>query len=236
MIAALRATLFYTGFILCTAWFGFTGVLVGILLPYRPRSGYILLWNRFILWWLKICCGVSFRVHGLENMPTSPVVVLSKHSSQWETFYLQLAFRPIATIMKEELLRIPAFGWGLRLLKPIAIDRGNPRESMRQMLDQGELRIKDGLSVLVFPEGTRSQGKQPKYARGGAALAIRAGVPIVPVAHNASAHWPPHRFCKIPGIIDVHVGKPIPVQDSNSRELTEQARDWIEEVVAGMAG
>jgi 1-acyl-sn-glycerol-3-phosphate acyltransferase len=159
--------------------------------------------------------------------------VLSKHNSQWETFYLQLLFQPLATIMKRELLNIPAFGWGLRLLNPIAIDRGNPRDAMRQMLDQGSDRLGEGLSVLVFPEGTRTpEGIEPRYARGGAALAIRAGVPMVPVAHNAGMFWPPHRLWKYPGTIQVSIGPAINAGGSSAKELTEQAREWIEGEVA----
>lgn len=228
---ALRASAFYVGYILLTVWFGFSGMLFFSWLPYNIRRTYILLWNRCTICWLRLVCGVRYQVRGMENIPTGPFVVLSKHSSQWETFYLQLLFQPLTTIMKRELLNIPAFGWGLRLIKPIAIDRGNPRDAMRQMLDLGTERIAEGISVLVFPEGTRSRQHDaaPRYARGGAALGIKAGVRLVTVAHNAGDHWPPHQLIKYPGLITVSIGQPLDSASGTARELTEQAQVWIEQ-------
>lgn len=227
-LLSIRALLFYAGYVALTAWFGFTGILF-FPAPYPVRRRYILGWNRCTVAWLRISCGVRYEVSGLEHIPEGPAVVLSKHNSQWETFYLQLLFQPLATIMKRELLNIPAFGWGLRLLKPIAIDRGNPRDAMRQMLDQGCDRLGQGLSVLVFPEGTRTPAEtEPKYARGGAALAVRAGVPLVPVAHNAGEFWPPHQLIKYPGIIKVSIGPIMHTDNKTARELTEEAKSWIE--------
>jgi 1-acyl-sn-glycerol-3-phosphate acyltransferase len=230
LILSLRALVFYAGYILLTVWFGFSGMIFFSWQPYNIRRTYILLWNRCTIGWLRLICGVRYKVIGMDNIPPGTFVVLSKHNSQWETFYLQLLFQPLTTIMKRELLNIPAFGWGLRLIKPIAIDRGNPRDAMRQMLVLGTARIKEGISVLVFPEGTRSPrtGDKPKYARGGAALGIRAGVPLVPVAHNAGDHWPPHQLIKNPGLITVSIGQPLESSNGNAHELTEQAQGWIE--------
>jgi 1-acyl-sn-glycerol-3-phosphate acyltransferase len=236
IIGAVRACAFYLGYILLTTWFGFTGLIFFSWLPYDIRRNYILVWNRCTIVWLRITCGVQYKVLGEDNIPPGPFVVLSKHNSQWETFYLQLLFQPLSTIMKRELLNIPGFGWGLRLLKPIAIDRGNPRDAMRQMLDQGVARLEEGVSVLVFPEGTRSPDSgKAKYARGGAALGVRAGVPLVPVAHNAGDHWPPHQLIKYPGMVTVSIGEPLETAGGNARELTEKAREWIESEVEALS-
>ena len=165
MLLNLRSLVFYLGYILLTTWFGITGIILFGWQPYGIRRRYILLWNRLVIFWLKITCGVTYEVEGLKQLPAGPFVVLSNHQSQWETFYLQLIFQPLATIMKRELLNIPGFGWGLRLLKPIAIDRSNPRDAMRQMLGKGKHRIEEGISVLVFPEGTRNIEATKKYAK-----------------------------------------------------------------------
>jgi 1-acyl-sn-glycerol-3-phosphate acyltransferase len=177
-------------------------------------------------------CGIRYQVKGLENLPVTPTVVLSKHESQWETFYLQLVLHPIATILKRELLDVPAFGWGLRLMKPIPIDRSSPREAIKQMMQLGEERLDTGLSVLVFPEGTRTEpGKSGRYARGGANLAIKTGVAIVPVAHNAGTCWPPHKWVKLPGTITVSFGAPIPCENLTAAEITDKARQWINQEI-----
>ena len=224
----LRSLLFYLGYIFLTLWFGFSGIILFGWQPYSIRRRYILLWNHLIILWLRITCGVKYAITGLHLVPSGPFVVLSNHQSEWETLFLQLLFQPLSTIMKRELLNIPGFGWGLRLLKPIAIDRSNPREAMRQMLNKGKDRIEEGISVLVFPEGTRSTSGTKKYARGGAALAIESGAQLVLVAHNAGKHWPPHQFVKHPGTIQISISPPIKSEGQTAQELTETAQQWIE--------
>jgi len=229
LLLTIRSLFFYIGYIALTIWFGVTGIMLFGWQPYAIRRRYILLWNRLAIFWLKFTCGVRYQVEGLENIPEGPFVVLSNHQSQWETFYLQLLFQPLATIMKRELLNIPGFGWGLRLLKPIAINRGKPRDAMKQMLAKGRHRIEEGISVLVFPEGTRAPNNQiKKYARGGAALAVESNAPLVMVAHNAGSHWPPHQFIKYPGTIQVRIAEIVDRKDKTSRELTELAQCWIQ--------
>jgi len=234
LLLNLRSLVFYLGYILLTTWFGITGIILFGWQPYGIRRRYILLWNRLVIFWLKITCGVTYEVEGLKQLPAGPFVVLSNHQSQWETFYLQLIFQPLATIMKRELLNIPGFGWGLRLLKPIAIDRSNPRDAMRQMLGKGKHRIEEGISVLVFPEGTRNIEATKKYARGGAALAVESGAQLVLVAHNAGRYWPPHQFAKHPGTIQVSISEPIDSEGKTARELTQAAQQWIESKVNTM--
>ncbi len=230
-----RSAIFYIGYFIATAFFGFTGLLLFSWLPYRIRASYLLLWNRFTLAWLRLTCGISYRVIGEDNIPNTPTVVLSKHESQWETYYLQLALHPIATILKQELLDMPGFGWGLRLMKPIPIDRGSPRNAIKKMVRLGQERLEEGMSVLVFPEGTRTTpGEQPRYAKGGANIAIKAGVPVLPVAHDAASFWPPHQWIKYPGTISVSFGEIIETRDRTASDVTDEARNWIEGEVASL--
>lgn len=235
LLLGLRATLFYIPYALLTGWFSVTGVLFTSWLPIPARIWYLGLWNHFTLYWLWLTCGVRFEIRGRENLPDGPCVLLSKHQSQWETFYLQVAKTPVATVLKKELLRVPFFGWGLRLLEPIAIDRSNPKAALRSIQEQGLKRLQQGRSVIIFPEGTRTApGSAGNYARSGAELACRAGVPIVPVAHNAGVYWPTRRFLKFPGTVQLVFGAPIDTRDGDSRALTEQVKQWIEGQVATM--
>lgn len=235
ILLALRALLFYIGYALTIVWFGITGVLFFSFLPYAIRSRYALLWNRLIIFWLRWTCGLKVKVDGAENLPTTPYVALSKHQSSWETFFLQRFLAPISTVLKKELLSLPFFGWGLRLTDPIAIDRGSPKQALKQMREQGKNQLAKNISVLVFPEGTRRQtGPEVKYARGGASLAVASGAPAVPIAHNSGEYWPSGRFIKYPGTITIKIGKPISSIENDSRQITEQAKAWIESEVEKM--
>ena len=228
-LAPIRSFLFYCLYAPMGILFATLAILL-LPLPFRVRNQIVLGWNRISVWWLKVICGVRYEILGADNVPEGPYVVLAKHQSPWETLLLQYYFAPLSTILKRELLKIPFFGWGLATLKPIAIDRSKPREALKQIKALGLQRLDEGNNILVFPEGTRiPAGQVGKYARGGADIACSAGVPVVPVAHNAGFFWPAHTFVKHPGTITVAIGKPIDTKGKNSREVTEQVQGWIEE-------
>ena len=229
LFLALRSALFYLGYAISIIWFSTTAIVFLSYFPYSVRSRYVLIWNRFIIFWLKCCCGLSVEIIGKENLPKQAYVALSKHQSQWETYFLQYYLAPVSIVLKRELLNIPVFGWGLRLTDPIAIDRGSPKQAIKQTLTQGKEHIDNGISVLIFPEGTRTQlDQEVKYARGGANIAVAAQAPVVPIALNAGEFWPSDKFIKYPGKITVKIGKPLSSTEFTSREITEQARVWIE--------
>ncbi len=125
-----------------------------------------------------------------------------KHTSVFETF-AQLAILPNQTwVVKGELLWIPIFGWWLAGTRAIAIDRKSGRTAVTQIIEQGKERLGKGVSLSVFPEGTRMPaGTTRRYGIGGAALAQAADVKIVPIAHNAGDFWPRHSFRRRPGLI-----------------------------------
>lgn len=235
LLTASRSLLFYVGFALSLIWFSTTGILLFSFFPHRIRSNYALCWNRFIIFWLHVTCGLKVTVVGKENLPATPYVALAKHQSSWETYFLQYFLAPVSIVLKRELLKLPFFGWGLSLTDPIPIDRGSPKQALKQTLAQGKARIGQGISVLVFPEGTRTNaGKEAKYARGGANIAVVSQVPAVPIAHNGGEYWPSGGFLKFPGTITVKIGKPISSVEHGSREITEQAKVWIEAEVEKM--
>lgn len=235
LLLGLRALIFYAGYAVLTIWFSATGVLFFSFLPYRIRVPYVLGWNRCTIAWAKLVCGLDYEVIGKENLPDGAYVALANHQSQWETYFLQYFLSPVCIVLKRELLQVPFFGWGLRLTNPIAIDRGSPRQAIRQTIEQGLEHLDNKISVLIFPEGTRTRpGAQSKYARGGANIAVKGAVPIVPIAINAGEFWPADKFLKYPGKITVSIGKPISTDQQGSREVTEQAKIWIEAQLATM--
>lgn len=224
----LRNLLFYTAYWLTLPVFTFPALLVWPVTSMRQRSALLTLWNRFVVWWLRITCGVSYEIRGRENLPRSPAVILANHQSAWETLTLQYLFHPASTVLKRELLNIPVFGWGLRAMEPIAIDRTNPREALKAVKREGLARLASGNHVLIFPEGTRKPpGELGSFARSGADIACEAGVAVVPVAHNAGTAWPARQWLKRPGHVVMVVGQAIDTAGHSSKEVTESARRWI---------
>ena len=230
MLMKIRSWLFFVGYATLTFIVSTLIFLLFWVLPPKRRFYLYALWCRLVLFWLRLTCGISYRVQGLENIPDTPVVILSNHQSTWETIFLYQLFTPVCPILKKELLDIPFWGWALRLQQPIAIDRSKPREAGKSLLTQGASRLKDGISVLVFPEGTRAAaGRLGKFSRGGAQLAVATETLAIPVLHNAGNCWPAGTIVKKPGVIDVVVGKPLPVQGKTSKDLAADFNQWVGE-------
>jgi 1-acyl-sn-glycerol-3-phosphate acyltransferase len=130
---------------------------------------------------------------------------------------------------------VPVFGWVLWLLKPIAIDRKGGGAAVQQVLKQGQERLAQGLWVVIFPEGTRvPAGETRRYGMSGALLAAAAGLPIVPVAHNAGEFWPRRGLLKKPGTIRVVIGPPIATAGVEPRLLNERTQAWVENTLAAL--
>ncbi|MGE0384420.1 MAG: lysophospholipid acyltransferase family protein [Gammaproteobacteria bacterium] len=226
--ANLRALVYYTGAAIAAAVVC-TLLLLTLPLPYRLRFRTGRLWTDFNLWMLRHVCGIRAEVRGREHIPAGPAIIMAKHQSAWETMALQQVFPPQVWLLKRELLWIPLFGWGLWLLKSIAIDRSAGFRAMKALVRQGRDRLGRGIWVVVFPEGTRvAPDATRKYQPGGGLLAVDTGCPVVPVAHNAGLYWPRNSFAKRPGTIRMEIGPPIDPKGLSATEVTERARDWIE--------
>lgn len=230
MLLTLRASLFYVGYATITIIWGALGTLFGWMMPFRARFTFIVsCWTRFCLGWLRITCGITHQVTGLENLPGEPCIVLCRHESTWETLFLQTIFAPQATLIKRELLWIPFFGWAFLTLRPIAIDRRDGRRALRQLIVEGKSRLQSGSWVVLFPEGTRLPvGVAGKFQAGGAALASATGFPVLIVAHNAGSYWPAHAFRKHPGVIQAVISEPIETRGLSTKEIQQRAMERME--------
>jgi 1-acyl-sn-glycerol-3-phosphate acyltransferase len=233
-LCAIRSALFFFGLGLVTIFISLSGILFTWFLPFHIRGRDFVLGNAAIIFLLRVCCGVKTEVHG--KLPTDrPFVAMAKHQSQWETFYLQWSLFPVATVVKRELLSIPFFGWALRFMNAIGIDRSNPRSAMRELNAKGLSRLRNNYSLLIFPEGTRTlPGVRGHYARSGASIAIAAGVPVLPIAHNGGLVWPTKSLLIRPGTVSLVIGDAIPSTGRESRELTLEVENWIEDQCAKM--
>jgi 1-acyl-sn-glycerol-3-phosphate acyltransferase len=198
-------------------------------LPPVARYRFIIVWNRTMLWAARVLCGIRSQVIGMENMPSTPHIILCKHSSTWETLFLTRIFPPLAYVAKKELLSIPFFGWAFRFASPITIDRKAGQGAMEQIAEQGRERFAQGFWIVIYPEGTRIRaGRRAKYKTGGARLAVAMNVPVLPVAHNAGWLWPKGTLGKRPGTITLSIGTPIAPDGRDPAALMQEVESWIE--------
>jgi 1-acyl-sn-glycerol-3-phosphate acyltransferase len=223
-----RSLAFTLSLVIITPPYSFL-VLAGFGLPPLKRWHLISGWARIVMWLARVLLGIRYSVRGMEHLPREPAIILAKHQSAWETIAFQCIFPPHVHVLKRSLLWIPFFGWGLALMSPIAIDRSRGRSALKRMAEQGARRLAQGFWILVFPEGTRTEpGRRGTYHPGGAWLAARTGVPVVPVAHNAGLYWGKNAFVKRPGEIVVVIGEPLPASGHTPEALNEKVQVWIE--------
>lgn len=229
----IRSAVFSLLMALATVFFSAVALLT---FPFPPTWRYRIIsqWSRLVVFFARVICGIRYEVIGAENIPNAPCVIAAKHQSAWETLALQEIFpMPLAMVVKRELLRIPFFGWGFAMLHPIAIDRSSGREALKQIVEQGQSRVRDGFSVVIYPEGTRMKpGEKGKYGIGAAWLAVHAGLDVVPVAHDAGRYWGKNAFLKYPGTITVSIAPRLSPDGMKPQELAARIETQIESEVA----
>lgn len=233
ILQAIRIFLFYlllgtSSLLWCSLSF-----FVAPFLSFPKRYRFInVYWCRCALFLVRTILGIDYKITGAENVPAEPCVILSNHQSTWETFFLSQYFSPLSQVLKRELLYVPFFGWAMAMLRPIAINRDNPKEALRQVASKGDELLKQKTWVLIFPEGTRVPfGTIGKFSRGGTALAVNAGLPVLPIAHNAGKFWPKTGWGKRAGTIEVVIGEPMYANGTGPRaiaELNDRAAAWNE--------
>lgn len=191
-------------------------------------------WCRIIL----ALSGVHVRVYGLENIPESgPVIFLSNHQGAFDIpalqGYLPAQFRWVA---KKSLFNIPVIGWTMSLAGYIGIDRDNAAEAMRN-IEEAAAKIRGGTSVLVFPEGTRSDsGELLPFKRGAFVLVGKSAVPVVPVAIQGTREIMKRgKYSINPSDVRISVGTPLDPQKEGSG-MRERARKAIENLLQAQGG
>lgn len=232
----LRSLLF-TAYMMLSACL--LGTFMGLCfwLPYPAQYAIAKFWAGMQLALLARVCGLKYAVSGLENLPAGNHIVMSNHTSAWETVAQFVLFPRQTWVIKRELLWIPFVGWGLKRLRTIAIDRGAGHRAVNQVIEQGRQRLAEGLWVVIFPEGTRVTPGQPrKYGVSGALLATAAGKLVIPVAHDAGRFWTRRSLLKKRGTIRVVIGKPIESAGKDPRQLNDEVRQSIESNLASITG
>ena len=223
----VRSTFFWITFLplvlLCA-------ILLSLMFPLslKYRIAVIKIWISCSLASLRIFCGLKYTVEGLENIPEQGFIVMSKHSSTWETIVIQRFFRPLVWVVKRELTWIPFFGWGLKAMDAIALNRGTGRKAINQLIQESRFHMDNGRILMLFPEGTRVLPQQQKpFKLGGAIVSQRTGYAVLPIAHNAGEFWPRHSWIKWPGTIRVVIGKPIDPSGKKAEQIIDEVSTWI---------
>ena len=227
-MALLRTCLYYLYLLVTVTPWSFV-VMAGRLFSVHTRYVLCALWTRSAIWGARVICGVRWKVEGWDNLPDAPVIVLPKHQSTWETFWLPSYLpRDLTFVYKRELNMVPFFGWGIASTEMISIDRSQGQDAFEQVVEQGTDRIGRGWWIVIFPEGTRTPpGSTRRYKTGGARLAVRTGALALPIAVNSGECWPRRSLLR-PGVITVSIGKPIDPTGKTAEEVGALVESWIE--------
>ncbi|MCP4473592.1 MAG: 1-acyl-sn-glycerol-3-phosphate acyltransferase [Gammaproteobacteria bacterium] len=229
----LRMVVFYLSLAVVTFFFGIVMTLLMLPFPYKVRFHCIISgWCHSMCFLMRVVCGIKYEVVGRENLHCGPAIILSKHSSRWETIALPMIISTPTLVLKKEILRFPVIGWSAAQCEVIAIDRSKGAQALKMLIAEGKKCLKKGRQIVMFPEGSRKGGG---YKKGGIMLARAAQVPIVPIAHNAHECWPNRQFYLTPGKIKVVIGEPIEVEGKTANQLLDEVRDWIEGQVAAIS-
>ncbi len=215
--------------------------LLGIVISLFDRTGgksvhfwVAVPWAKAILWG----CGVKVDVSGQENVdPGRPRIYMSSHQSYFDIFAL-LSHLPVdfKFILKRELMNIPLLGPAMKGAGYIPIDRGDPRKAIKSMNEAAE-RMRNGASVLIFPEGTRSSdGRLQPFKSGGFHLALKSGCEIVPVGIAGSYRIVPKGSFRVnKGSFTLRIGRPISTVGYSKRQ-TEHLMGEVRKAMLALMG
>lgn len=170
-------------------------------------------WASFGLWVLKKLCRVEYEFIGLDKLPKEACIVACKHQSMWETIVMHLIFHRPVYAFKKELLQIPFYGWFLRVMSGIAVNRHGGASALKDLIKQTKKYLSQNQTIILFPQGTRvplkADSKQYPYQAGIAALYLSCNVKVTPAALNSGAFWPKNGISKKPGKIILEFLDPI---------------------------
>jgi 1-acyl-sn-glycerol-3-phosphate acyltransferase len=185
---------------------------------------------------------VKVKVEGMKNLQgEGPYIFMSNHQGSYDIFallgHLPFQFKWLA---KRELFSVPFLGWTMAAAGYISIDREGTRKTVKA-LDKAAQKIREGISIVIFPEGSRSpDGSIQSFKKGGFTLAIKSRVPIVPIAISGSREiMPKESLTAIPGEIRIQMGRPIPTQSYSLKDreaLIKKVSQAISEIFKMISG
>lgn len=223
----IRSLLFTTIFLIGT---GLISVVCTplILMPASWTHKMIHIWTNFIMFSMRKLTGLDYKIIGKENLPSGAVIIASKHQSAFETFAYPAFLDNAVFILKKELMAIPFFGWYLKKIGYVGIDRSAGASAVKKMLTGCSRELKKGKQIIIFPEGTRTAHKANKpYQPGIYLLYKHCGVPVIPAALNSGQFWGKRTFTKKTGVITIKFLPAIP-SGLNKRDFLAKLKETIE--------
>jgi 1-acyl-sn-glycerol-3-phosphate acyltransferase len=236
----LRSALFNVWLYGVTTAFATSSLVPRALTLDRPAAWPLVLaqlWARCVLVGLRVLCGIRWTVSGRDNLPPEgPMLIASNHQSAFDTMIWLLLLPAPSYVIKRELLRVPLFGALCRLAGMIAVDRTAGADAIRSLLRAADSAVARRRQIVIFPEGTRvAPGAHIAFQPGVAALATRTRLPVIPVATDSGHCWGRRAFRKMPGVIHVRIGAPLPT-DLPREALMRRLEQAIAEGKAAIAG
>lgn len=226
----LRSLLFNT---LYTLWMPFVGIVLFVPTQFFPRVGSHMVgrvWAKGVVILLRVLCGIRHEIRGTEHLrPQGAALYAVKHSSAWETVIFWTLVDTPVYVLKEELTKMPVFGYYLRKkIACIAINRKAGASAIRSLISQTKEHFAAQRQVIIFPEGTRrAVGAAPEYQNGIGVLYSSLKVSVIPVAHNAGKLWGRNAFLKRSGTIVIEFLPPIQT-GLDREEFMQQLQNTIE--------
>ncbi len=207
----LRSAVFNVWFFGISALITIPGAVVALFAPHRMLA-LAGIWARLVLFGLSRLCGIQVRLVGAENMPADgPALIASAHQSAFDTLVWLTLVPRACYVLKQELTRIPLFGWLIPSTRMIVVDRSAGAGAIRHLLREADRVVGEGRQIVIFPEGTRAPpGVRLKLQPGIAALAARTRLPVIPVATDSGRCWSRRAFRKYPGTIRIVLHPALP--------------------------
>lgn len=214
MIARLRSLTFDAFFYSFTAAYLIFFLPFVIFLPRRFTFILFRAWTRICLTMLAIIVGLKYTVRGRKHLDATtahgPCIIACKHQSAFDTIFISMFLDDIVIILKGQLALVPFFGYYLKKLGSIFIDRDNKTSAIRDLMRKSRNAIADNRSLFIFPEGTRAKpGESIPYQRGISLLYKDLNVPVIPVALNTGVFWGRKSSFKRAGEIIIDIQPPI---------------------------
>jgi 1-acyl-sn-glycerol-3-phosphate acyltransferase len=233
-VASMKLPLFskVRAFFFVSIFIPLTGLCAvsAIIATFFDKSGRLYHWHAQL--WSRVSLlvgGIRLSVEGVEHIPAGPMIIMSNHQGAFDILSLMSAIPvPIAWMAKKELFSVPLFGHSMRRAGYIPLDREHGRKALRGITEAAEL-IRNGRSVIIFPEGTRSTDSHLlPFKKGGFVLAAKAGVPIVPtVIEGTLAIQPPKTFSLTPGTVRIRFMPPVATAGKSADTIMDEIRSII---------
>ncbi|HET8997181.1 MAG TPA: lysophospholipid acyltransferase family protein [Acetobacteraceae bacterium] len=229
-MTVLRSALYNLFFFGVSSVLAVYGMALRLLAPHRIID-LARLWARLMLGGARVICGIRVQVTGLDRLPDGAALLASRHQSAFDTLVWLLLAPRCCYVLKQELLRIPVFGWLVPPTGMIAVDRSGGSAALRGLMRDGAQAARDGRQIVIFPEGTRAApGAVLPLQPGIAALAASTGLPVIPVVTDSGLYWGRRAFRKRPGTIHIVLLPALPAglpRPELMRRLTEALRSEI---------